>query len=332
MGHRPRTPLALRHRGHRRPDGLDLSHHGLCAGLLFALRRPANRRAPMGRKCLPLGNRCPSREQPTGKPMNPIFETSGQICQCGRVTKGRSRTGCVLLPLMLLLAGCASVQPKPGGTEAVVEQWLAAPYAPTFTVRDTESSLGPYDPHTKSITLRDLVKFHGHPCDGLVTAACALKVGLQELYPEGVVDRTDTGGISNNSPCFGDAVAFVTGARIRFGTQKIDPSLGNEFILYRFSTGKAVKVALKPGLFPAEVAALEAKIRAGQFNEGEMRRCQRLQWEFARGLLERPWADSFSVTPLNGFVWKPDGYEHLGPRGDVINKHFGRPQERRPSP
>lgn len=202
--------------------------------------------------------------------------------------------------------------------------WMAqAPYAPVFEVRDTESSLGPYASSTKTVTLKDLVRMHGHPCDGLVTAACALSLGLRELYPDGVIDRTDTGGICNNSPCYGDAVEYLTGGRIRFGTQKIDPSLGTEFILYRFSTRQAVKMALKPGVFPAEVSRLEAQIRKGDFSEPDMRRCQQLEWDYARRLMQRPLAESFTVTPLAHFVWQPDVYEHLGKRGDVINKNFG---------
>ncbi|MCX7010366.1 MAG: FmdE family protein [Kiritimatiellaeota bacterium] len=164
---------------------------------------------------------------------------------------------------------------------------------------------------------------HGHPCDGLVTAACALRFGLSALYPDGVIDRTDTGGISNNSPCYGDVTAYLTGGRIRFGTQKIDPKLGNEFIVYRFSTQQAVMVALKPGVFPAEVAQLEAKVKSGKFSADEMRHCQKLQWDYARQLLQRPLAESFTVTVLQPFVWQPDAYEHLGKRGDIVNKNAG---------
>jgi len=130
--------------------------------------------------------------------------------------------------------------------------WMTtARYSPVFHVKDTESSLGPYASQTKTITLKDLVKMHGHPCDGLVTAACAMSVGLKTLYPNGVIDRTDTGCITNNSPCYGDVAAYLTGGRIRFGTQKIDPSLGNEFIIHRFSTNETVKVSLKPGRIPS---------------------------------------------------------------------------------
>ncbi len=200
--------------------------------------------------------------------------------------------------------------------------WMAdAHFAPVFQVRDTESSLGSYAAQTKTITMKDLVKMHGHACDGLVTAACAMKVGLDVFYPDDVVDRTDTGCITKNSPCYGDVAAYLTGGRIRFGTQKIDPLLGDDFILYSFSTGEAVKVSLKPGIFPAKVAALENKIRSGDFTDEEMRACQRIEWEFARGLLQQPLAESFDIQHLKNFQWNPDQYEHLGQRGDVVNKN-----------
>jgi formylmethanofuran dehydrogenase subunit E len=219
-----------------------------------------------------------------------------------------------------LFSGCAT---RSGlQAEWYYFDWIVkAPFAPVFQMRDTESGLAPYASQTKMITMKDLVKMHGHPCDGLVTAACALKVGLDALYPDGVVDRTDTGCITKNSPCYGDVAAYLTGGRIRFGTQKINPSLGDEFFLYRFSTSQAVKVSLKPGVFPAAVAALEKKIRGGDFTDEEMWICQRIEWDYARDLLQRPLDRSFNVEILKNFQWTPDQYEHLGKRGDVANKN-----------
>jgi len=230
---------------------------------------------------------------------------------------------------LLLLSGCASVNngQKAGGNAS--EQicwyypgWIAkAPYAPVFEVLDTESSLGPYAAKTKTITLKDLIKMHGHPCDGLITAACGLKMGLNELYPNGVIDRTDTGCITNNSPCFGDVAAYLTGGRIRFGTQKIDPVMGNEFIVYRISTKQAVKVSLKDGVFPKEVADLENQIRKGCFTVDQMRLCQKEEWDYARNLMNRPLEKSYTVEVLKDFTWQPDPYMHRSPRGDIVNKN-----------
>ncbi|MCK7494236.1 MAG: formylmethanofuran dehydrogenase subunit E family protein [Comamonadaceae bacterium] len=54
---------------------------------------------------------------------------------------------------------------------------------------------------TKTITLKDLIKFHGHFCGGLVESASALRVAFDRLYPDGIIDRTDLRIVSNNSAC-----------------------------------------------------------------------------------------------------------------------------------
>ncbi len=229
----------------------------------------------------------------------------------------------VLLLALLLALGCAmtKTQETTDSGPYYPEWMMNARYAPSFEVIDTQSSLGPYETNPKTIHLQDLVKMHGHPCDGLVTAACGLSLGLHSLYPDGVIDRTDTACITNNSPCYGDVAAYLTGGRIRFGTQKIDPSMHNEFILYRFSTKQAVKVSLRSGVFPPQVAELERKLRSGTFTNEEMRQCQQDEWKYAKNLLNTPLEQSFVVTDLTGFVWTPDPYIHQGPRGDIINKN-----------
>ncbi|MDD5134318.1 MAG: formylmethanofuran dehydrogenase subunit E family protein [Phycisphaerae bacterium] len=232
------------------------------------------------------------------------------------------------LSILFIFAGCSSVNLQrtiDNSSDTVswyYPDWMSnAPYAPTFQVLDTESGLGPYAKTAKTITLEDLVKMHGHLCDGLATAACGLSLGLKELYPNGVIDRTDTCCITNNSPCFGDVAAYLTGGRVRFGTQKIDPDMGNEFILYRISTKQAVKVSLKDGVFPAKLAELEKKMKTGNFTIEQMQQCQKLGWNFAERLINMPLEKSFTVEDLDNFMWKPDGYIHQGSRGDVINKN-----------
>ncbi|MFH1616383.1 MAG: formylmethanofuran dehydrogenase subunit E family protein [Planctomycetota bacterium] len=235
----------------------------------------------------------------------------------------------ILFLVLLFILSCAMVKKPQTAHDTITARtnwyypdWMAnATFAPTFQVLDTESSLGPYAEKTKTITLKDLVKMHGHLCDGLVTAACGLSLGLKELYPNGVIDRTDTCCITNNSPCFGDVAAYLTGGRVRFGTQKIDPDMGNEFILYRISTKQAVKVSLKDGVFPAKLAELEKKIKTGNFTIEQMQQCQKLGWNFAEHLINMPLEISFTVEDLDSFMWKPDEYIHRGPRGDVINKN-----------
>jgi len=231
------------------------------------------------------------------------------------------RTRLLLLACMLFLPSRA----QDTHTFTDLNWMLQMPQSPVFQVLDTESSLGPYATRPRTITLEDLVHFHGHPCDGLVLAACALHLAFDKLYPAGVVDRTDTGIITNNSPCFGDVGAYLTGGRIRFGTQKIDPTMGNEFIVHRFSTGQTVRVTLKPGLFPKELSRLEGIIKNGHATLSQVRHCQEIQLDWIRRVLSRPSADLFDVSSLPGLVWQPDRYEHAGARGDVRMKTIAGP-------
>ena len=162
---------------------------------------------------------------------------------------------------------------------------------------------------------------HGHAYDGLVMAAAALSVGLGELYPDGIIDRTDTGCISNNSPCFGDVAAYLTGGRIRFGTQKLDKTRGLSFVVYRFSTGEAIEVELRQGVIPKPLKALESKLRSGSFTTEELRECQVAQWDYAKSILRHPLDQSFRTQRIKDMLWTPDPYEPASARGDIINRN-----------
>jgi len=152
-------------------------------------------------------------------------------------------------------------------------------------------------------------------------ASAALSVGLMELYPNGVIDRTDTGCVSNNSPCFGDAAAYLTGGRVRFGTQRIEPKRGLSFLVHRFSTGETIEVSLRDRILPPELHALESKLKSGSFEPHELRECQEAQWDFARSLLQHPLKESFITRRIEDQEWIPDQYEHAGKRGDIINRN-----------
>ena len=123
-------------------------------------------------------------------------------------------------------------------------EWLGkAPSAPVFEVRDTENKYGRYAKQTKTITIKDLIKFHGHFCGGLVESAASLRVAFDLLFPDRIIDRTDLRIVSNNSACGGDVAAYLTGARARFNTHIIDNSLTeSEFYVQQVSTGKTVHV------------------------------------------------------------------------------------------
>jgi hypothetical protein len=78
-------------------------------------------------------------------------------------------------------------------------EWLGtSPYPPVFEIKDTENKYGRYAAATKPITIKALIKFHGHFCGGLVESAASLRVAFDVLFPDGIIDRTDLRIVSNN--------------------------------------------------------------------------------------------------------------------------------------
>jgi hypothetical protein len=50
---------------------------------------------------------------------------------------------------------------------------LAKPYAPTFEMLATRGTQGRYYPYTYPVTLKDMIKCHGHDCEGAIHVANA---------------------------------------------------------------------------------------------------------------------------------------------------------------
>ncbi|MFN3396230.1 MAG: formylmethanofuran dehydrogenase subunit E family protein [Thermodesulfovibrionales bacterium] len=202
--------------------------------------------------------------------------------------------------------------------------WLGtSPYSPVFYMLDTENKYGRYAKQTKVITLKDLIKFHGHFCGGLVESAAALRVAFDVLFPDGIVDRTDLRIVSNNSACGGDVAAYLTGARARFNSHVIDNSLTeSEFYVQQVSTGKTVHVKLNPAVYPKEVKTQMKKIESGNFEPKDIDIFQELQWEYAKRIVNRPLKDSFIVEEVKDYKWPEPSCRDLGKRKDNDYKNI----------
>jgi formylmethanofuran dehydrogenase subunit E len=237
----------------------------------------------------------------------------------------------VLLGALLLAAaggqaGETGVARNAAEPEWFFPEWLASgPYAPVFDVCDTENKYGRYASLTKRVTIKDLIKLHGHFCGGLVESAAALRVAFDRLFTDGIIDRTDLRIISNNSACGGDVAAYLTGARVRFGSHRIDGSLTeSEFIVQRVSDGRTVHVKLNPATYPDDVKVQMKRIESGAVTPAEIDRFQELQWAYARRLITRPLAQAFLVNDLAGFAWPEPVCGDLGCRKDNDYKNAPR--------
>lgn len=230
--------------------------------------------------------------------------------------------------LILLLVTCFGIGPSTAIRAEDGEWWapqwlLESSYSPSFDLKDAVNKYGRYADHTKTITLSDLIKFHGHFCGGLVESAGALRVAFDELFGAAPIDRTDLRIASNNSACGGDVAAYLTGARTRFGSHILDSSLTeSEFVVQRISDGKIVRVRVNPVAYPAEVRAQMRKIESGRFAPEDIDIFQQLQWDYAKRIVTRPLKETFLVMDPSSYRWPDLPCRDFGTRKDSDYKRI----------
>lgn len=210
----------------------------------------------------------------------------------------------------------------------------AAKFNRPLLVLDTDSALGRRSLHPKRLTLRDAALVHGHLCDGLAIAWVELGAALRVLFPDEIVNRTDVRAVSKNGPCWADAAAWMTGARVNHGTLVLDNAVGDGFIVQRISTGAAVRVLLKPRVFPAELAELERSIRSRRasgevVSPEEIDQFEELALNFIRKLLNTPPEEVVLMERLDNFEFPKTSPNLIAPRSDIINRDLSRKPPRK---
>lgn len=247
-------------------------------------------------------------------------------------SNGGHRPGLVAVLALCVMSGlatahvCFAAQHAAVAQEDFYPQWaVTARYLRPLTVLDTDSALGRRNQSPKLLTLKDMARMHGHLCDGLVTSWVELSVALRNLFPDGVVDRTDLRVVSKNGPCWADAGAWMTGARVNQGTLMLDKSIGDGFIVQRISTGRAVRVSLQAGLYPASLLALEQSIRSRRargetVSAVEIDRFELEANEYSRKLLNTPAEQAIKLERLSDYMFSDHSQNPVVPRSDIVNR------------
>ena len=218
---------------------------------------------------------------------------------------------------------------------------VAQPYAPVFEMLATRGTQGRYYPYTYPVTLKDIIRWHGHDCEGTTHAANAAAVAFRILFPDGIIDRSVLWGITGESPCWSDAVAFLTGARLQYGNLGFfrDKSYGHAIILYREDTQQAVLATWKKGInnIPGEpvvlpesitwqpkvtmqdVEKLKAAVKTagGQPTPYQVDQMRYQQWMHINDILSRPLEQSYQARVLENFRWA----DWIDPGKVVPNPH-----------
>jgi formylmethanofuran dehydrogenase subunit E len=218
----------------------------------------------------------------------------------------------------------------PTADQWYVPSWLEVPGLPVFEVIDTRSAQGRLDHRPKRVRIADLVLFHGHACDGLLRGAWAMRALCDAAFGTAPLDRSDLLVISKNSPCLGDVAAYLTGGRARFGTHRLDPSLGAGFVVQVLSTGETWEVREEEGFFPPLIAAWETALLGEHISEDDKRELlavhEAAQWDWVRQHLlpSRP-ADHYHPRRLERPGLPPALLD--APRTDTINRAIPPPAE-----
>ncbi|WP_078119941.1 formylmethanofuran dehydrogenase subunit E family protein [Thiosocius teredinicola] len=205
---------------------------------------------------------------------------------------------------------------------------VAKPYAPTFEILATKGTQGRYYPYTYAVTLKDMIKWHGHDCEGTTHAAAQMKLAFEILFPDGIIDRSVISGISGTGPCWSDAVAFLTGARLQYGNLGYfkNKDYNHAVLLYRTDTKVAVLATWKKGInnIPGEpvvlpgaidwtpavdmskVVALKREVKNAKGNPTayQVDLLRFYQWQHVNDILSRPLHDSYQATIVENFKWE----------------------------
>jgi acetolactate decarboxylase len=189
---------------------------------------------------------------------------------------------------------------------------------PSIKVLDTDFSKGRLI-HQQTITLDDAAKFHGHLCDGLVVGFLGLREALYKIYPDSIIDRTNTRIVSKSSPCLTDIAIYLTGGRYQFNTFYVSDSIKYAFIVQRIDNGKTYAVKLKPGIKPAAIDSLGNLANIGKLDACGIDSLHQVENRFLHQLLVTNPQGVFIVEQIANYPWSPILSKYFL-KTDIVNK------------
>jgi len=191
---------------------------------------------------------------------------------------------------------------------------------PSMRVLDTDFSKGRLT-HQQTITLYDVVKFHGHLCDGLVVGYLGLREALYKIYPDSIIDRTNTRIASKSSPCLTDIAIYLTGGRYQFNTFYVSDSIKYPFIVQRIDNGKTYGVKLKQGIKPAVIDSLGNLANTGKIDACGIDSLHLIENKFLHKLLGATPKEVFVVEEITNYTWK-SVLSNSFLKTDIVNKNL----------
>lgn len=191
---------------------------------------------------------------------------------------------------------------------------------PVFKTIDTDFSKGRLR-HNQHVNIKDLEKFHGHVCDGLVVGAFAMHEAMQVLYPNQSIDRTNLRVVSNPSPCLTDVAIYLTGARYQFNTFYVETEFEGLFIIQRIDNLKTISISLNNDVKPSSIDSLGKIAIQQNLSPCDIDNLKKLEDEFAQTIIRSDPKELYEIKVLLDFEWNPKT-KHDYLKTDIVNKNL----------
>jgi formylmethanofuran dehydrogenase subunit E len=188
----------------------------------------------------------------------------------------------------------------------------------SFKTIDTDFSKGRLT-NEQTVSIKDLEKFHGHLCDGLVVGTLAMKQALIALYPNQPIDRTNLRIVSKPSPCLTDVAIYLTGGRYQFNTFYVDTALEGLYIVQRLDNNQAVSVSLNSGVKPSLIDSLGNLATQKKLSPCGIDSLRVLEDTFTNQLYKADPNKIFTVTKVKDFTWQAST-KNTFTKTDILNK------------
>ncbi len=188
----------------------------------------------------------------------------------------------------------------------------------SFTTIDTDFSKGRLN-YIQKITLKDLTKFHGHLCDGLVEGALSLQLAMKELFSNQPIDRTNLRIVSKPSPCLTDVAIYLTGGRYQFNSFYVDTVFKGLYIIQRIDNKKTVVVSRNENVKPTAIDSLGLLATKQLLTPCGLDSLKILENNYAIYLLKHKPEELFTVTLVDNFIWHP-ALNNNFIKTDILNK------------
>lgn len=191
---------------------------------------------------------------------------------------------------------------------------------PKFETIDTDFSKGRLN-HRQTIIIKDLEKFHGHLCDGLVVGVLAMQEALKVLYPNQQIDRTNLRIVSKPSPCLTDVAVYLTGGRYQFNTFYVDKDFDGLYIIQRIDNLKTISVSLNNGVKPTAIDSLGNIAIQQKLSPCDIDHLRKLEDDFTQTLIQSDPTTLFTVKEIHNFKWNPKTKNDYI-KTDILNKNL----------